>query len=524
MPTVSTASSPAIAARLPRRLPHSNGKSASTSPQKKGMEALVEPTVQPLVSARLRRRTTAGARQGARDDPHDAVRGLCRLRGGLVRLRPAARSRRHHQPDPADRRHQGRDAWRHQADQCRGARLANSSNWTAPDICPISNSHNLSFGRLMDFLKPATLRSRALAREQCICRNSGGQKARRLGLFAPSAAQHAPRSVANFPPSLYLFLTKALRQRAGNEQFDRRNFHVRGDQAARRRPPRSLQQGARNDGAAQHGRVQAAHLGAHPDERAGATALVHRHRRQERCRRHGERPRRRQSAQGRRAPLALEGIQPLPQPHRRDRQQRRCLPDRIRRPPEHPADQSRPRRTPAGHQHHSVRDLDLQSGRRRAGACSQPECQPHHPVRERRLHQCRGRALRGRPRRHHHDAERHLARPRQRGRRARDLDRHAGLAADGIPRLRLGRPGVSRRRLRQQRQEPGRPSMPTAIPTGFTAMAAWCRPLFPTSAVGARSRRRWSIIAAPHPRSARRLARREGRSLRGNPDWSWSIR
>ena len=42
-----------------------------------------------------------------------------------------------------------------------------------------------------------------------------------------------------------------------------------------------------------------------------------------------------------------------------------------------------------------------------------PECEPHHPVRERRLHRGRGRALRRRARRPHPHAPRHLARPRQ---------------------------------------------------------------------------------------------------------------
>ena len=71
-----------------------------------------------------------------------------------------------------------------------------------------------------------------------------------------------------------------------------------------------------------------------------------------------------------------------------------------------------------------------------------------------RLHQCRRRALRSQPRRHHPDAERHLARPRQRGQGAGDLDRHARLAADGVPGLRLGRSGVQAGH-RQQSEEPG---------------------------------------------------------------------
>ena len=75
------------------------------------------------------------------------------------------------------------------------------------------------------------------------------------------------------------------------------------------------------------------------------------------------------------------------------------------------------------------------------------------------------------PRRHHPDPERHLARPRQRGRRAGDLDRHAGLAADGVPGLRLGRPGVQAR-LRQQRQEPGDRPPGRLFRLASTAMAA----------------------------------------------------
>ena len=98
-----------------------------------------------------------------------------------------------------------------------------------------------------------------------------------------------------------------------------------------------------------------------------------------------------------------------------------------------------PERPAAGHQHHPLRDLDLQSGRRRAGAPAFAQRQPHHPVGQGRLHRRRRRALHRRPRRPDPHAERHLARPRQRFQRAGDLDRHARLAADGVPRRRLGR-------------------------------------------------------------------------------------
>ena len=117
-------------------------------------------------------------------------------------------------------------------------------------------------------------------------------------------------------------------------------------------------------------RQQVEHLGAHPDERAGAAPLVHRHRR----------PGAGQMASGRVAAnqmktcrlLALEGIQPLSQPHRQHRQRGRCLADRIRRPAEHPADQSRPQWPPAGDQYDPLRDLDLQSGRHRACPRARP--------------------------------------------------------------------------------------------------------------------------------------------------------
>ena len=75
-------------------------------------------------------------------------------------------------------------------------------------------------------------------------------------------------------------------------------------------------------------------LGPHPDELAGAAPLVHRHRRHVGRRPDGLRPRRRQPDEERRPPLALERIQPVPRPHRRDRRQGRRLADRVRRPAE----------------------------------------------------------------------------------------------------------------------------------------------------------------------------------------------
>ncbi len=55
------------------------------------------------------------------------------------------------------------------------------------------------------------------------------------------------------------------------------------------------------------------------------------------------------------------------------------------------------------------------------------------------------------PRRPDPHPERHLARPRQQFRRAGDLDRYARLAADGVPRRRLGRPQHAGRAGQHQR-------------------------------------------------------------------------
>ena len=64
-------------------------------------------------------------------------------------------------------------------------------------------------------------------------------------------------------------------------------------------------------------------------------------------------------------------------------------------------------------QYHPLRRFDLQSRRCRAGPRPYAQCEPHHPVGERRLHGGRRRALRGRARRPHPDAAWHLARSRQ---------------------------------------------------------------------------------------------------------------
>ena len=59
------------------------------------------------------------------------------------------------------------------------------------------------------------------------------------------------------------------------------------------------------------------------------------------------------------ASVALERVQPLPASHLRNCAQGRCLAYRVRRPPEHPAAQSRPQWKAAGHQYHPLRHLDL---------------------------------------------------------------------------------------------------------------------------------------------------------------------
>ena len=223
------------------------------------------------------------------------------------------------------------------------------------------------------------------------------------------------------------------------------------DPARTGNPPGHLEQGARVDGSHQYRRRQGQHLGPHPDECAVSAGLV---RRPQRDGHQGNGPRRHRPDEERPLPLALEGIQRLSRPPLPHRGGGRRAADRVRRPAVDPAHQSRPRRPPAGDQHHPLRDLDLQSRRHRPRPRAFAERQPHHPVGQGRLHQCRRRALRSQPRRHHPDAERHLARPRQRGQGAGDLDRHAGLAADGVPGLRLGRSGVQAGH-RQQSEEPG---------------------------------------------------------------------
>ena len=126
---------------------------------------------------------------------------------------------------------------------------------------------------------------------------------------------------------------------------------------------------------------------------------------------------------------------------RRHRGQRRRAADRVRRPAAIPAHQSGSRRAAADRGGAALRGVDLQSRRRRARASAQPQREPHDPVAERRLHECRGRALPRLARRRDPDAERHVARPRQRRERAGDVDRHARLAGARIPRSHLARRG-----------------------------------------------------------------------------------
>ena len=156
-------------------------------------------------------------------------------------------------------------------------------------------------------------------------------------------------------------------------------------------------------------------------------------------------------------PLALARDRPLSRPHRRDRPRRRRVADRIRRAPAIPADQSRARWQIAGHQHDALRGVDLQFGRCRPGPHPHTQRQPHDPLRERRLYDDRGRALHGGARRSDPDAERHLARPRQRWRRSGRMDRRARLPADGVSRLRLARRGLSGRDGRQCPRPGGHP-------------------------------------------------------------------
>ena len=204
-------------------------------------------------------------------------------------------------------------------------------------------------------------------------------------------------------------------------------------------------QRGRADGPAQHRDRQAERLDPHAGEFAGAAAVVRGCGRRSRHRQPRQGTRRGQPDEDAGASLALARDQPLSVQDRRDRAQRRGEAAGDHRPPGHPAHQSRIGRTAADHQHHPLRYRHLQSRRHRARACAQPEREPHDPVGQGRLHECRGRALRMPPRRHRVHAERHLARPRQRRQGSDDLDRHAGLAADGISRLRVGRSELHRR-------------------------------------------------------------------------------
>ncbi len=181
-------------------------------------------------------------------------------------------------------------------------------------------------------------------------------------------------------------------------------------------------------------------------------------------------PRRRQPDEDDSLHVALERVQPLSASHLRDCAQGRGVADRVRGSAEHSSAQSRIERPSAGHQHHPLRDLDLQSRRRRARPSAFAQRQPHHPVGQGRLHRRRGRALHRRARRLDPDAERHLARPRQQLERAGDLDRHAGLAADGVPRRRVGRSRHAGRA--RQRQGPARHTRARAARAGSTAAAA----------------------------------------------------
>src|SRR5262249_8685729 len=238
-----------------------------------------------------------------------------------------------------------------------------------------------------------------------------------------------------------------------SQQIARRKRHDRRRSRHAEEASSALQQGARDDGSHQRRRRQAPRLGSHPGECPGPASVVQRDgRRRQRTARLG--PRRRQPDEDDSLHVALERVQPLSASHPRYCAQGRSVADRVRGPAEPSSAQSRIDRQSAGHQHHPLRDLDLQSWRRCARPSALAQRQPHDPVGQGRLHRRRGRTLHRRARRLDPDAERHLARPRQRLGRAGDLDRHAGLAADGVPGRRVGRSrhaGCAR-----QRQGPGR--------------------------------------------------------------------
>ena len=194
--------------------------------------------------------------------------------------------------------------------------------------------------------------------------------------------------------------------------------------------------------------------------------------------------------------LALEGISALPRPHRRHRQRGRRLPDRIRRPPEHPAHQSRPRRPPAGHQHHPLRDLDLQPGRRRAGPLHSANASRtilsdkggYTNVEGERCEAVRGDIIitpNGTWHDHGNDADAPVI----------WIDMLDWPLMEFLD-LRLGRPGIPGAGAGSNAKSQ-KTVQPTAIPARFTATAACARPLCHTSAAGDTIPTPCFTIAAP---------------------------
>ena len=421
----------------------------------KGMEALVDQTINrwfpPEFQSPPRRRCVDKVRNMIRTTP---VRRLRRLRLGAVGLRHQARARRHQEPDAVHLRHQGRDLSRHPGDQRRGAGLEAGQHRRRRPHLPMSSSPTISPRRSGISSRAERKRPPSAATARSITQVMDRGRFPRRTHFC--AAWTLPAAVAKKPAAIYV-IGGAARPVLGRKRprFRRPRACRPGGQIMTLQEPeirpgisnkaRELMEAINTDAGKDNIWVRT-QMNA-PSQRAWfADPSGHGHQ--------GNGPRRHRPDEERPLPLALEGIQSLSRPPLPHRGGGRRAADRVRRPAVDPAHQSRPRRPPAGDQHHPLRDLDLQSRRHRPRARAFAERQPHHPVGQGRLHQCRRRALRSQPRRHHPDAERHLARPRQRGQGAGDLDRHAGLAADGVPGLRLGRPGVQAGH-RQQPEEPG---------------------------------------------------------------------
>ena len=232
----------------------------------KGMEALVDVTINALVPARLRRHQGAGARQGPRHDPHDAATRASPaapqalsdydLKPGLAGIK---------NPTLLIVRHQGRHLPRHARRSTPRCRARSWSSSKAPATSPTSSSRRHSpgdpgFPEGLTQLHPrecANALRLAFARR---CNHSGGD--------IPHCGRRAR--------PIHGLTDRPVRRLRPADQEDNHDHGDPGPGAIRPAPSSKARELMEGD---QHRRRQGQHLGAHPDECAGAAPLVHRHRR-----------------------------------------------------------------------------------------------------------------------------------------------------------------------------------------------------------------------------------------------------